>query len=316
MRALFCAAGVPNDVSSEGVEKRCARASLHLQKNKDRAKARFFCYNADLMYISLLAFLFVFSSVVCNLFAATEMNQSRRLLTELRGGDYAHAGDEAAVKMVASKVLKLSPDVKKGPTLDVGCGFGGTANYLYRSHFQSIYGIDVDEAAIDYAKKRYPKIHFRIANAAQITDVFDSDFFSFLYMFNVCYAIEDKQALLKELFTVAKPGALLVIFDYTSKNSSSQMKDLANKPMYPIVIKQLTEECKQTDWTVLKIDDVSSDFITWYQDLLNKLDKNREALSQKFSQADIERVASTFSTLLDQLKSKELGGAVIYLQRQ
>ena len=110
----------------------------------------------------------------------SNMNNARVLLTYLRGGDYAHAGDEEAVNMVALKVLELSPGIQKGHCLDVGSGFGGTANYFQRLSFHSVYGIDIDEAAVIYAKEHYPKAQFLTANVDQVSNIFEPEFFSFI----------------------------------------------------------------------------------------------------------------------------------------
>src|SRR5690348_8068904 len=137
------------------------------------------------------------------------VNPFRRLLTQLRGGDYAHAGDKEAVDMVIARALQLSPEIQEGPCLDVGSGFGGTAAHVADLNFKSVHGIDLDQAAILYAKEQYPKIDFIAADALQASQFYGPATFSFLFMFNVLYAIEDKLALLKELAKVAKPGALL-----------------------------------------------------------------------------------------------------------
>jgi hypothetical protein len=55
----------------------------------------------------------------------------------------------------------------------------------------------------------------------------------------VLYAIEDKPSLLKNLYNIAKPGAILALFDYTTADSSFSLQDLAGKSMYPIVVKDL-----------------------------------------------------------------------------
>lgn len=237
------------------------------------------------------------------------------LLTHLRGGDYAHAGDEEAVNRVAQKALELSPDIQKGPCLDVGSGFGGTAHHFFRLNFHSIYGIDIDEAAVNYAKKHYPEILFQTAPAAQVATIFEPDFFSFIYMFNVLYAIEDKKELLEELFKVAKPGAVLALFDYTTEESSLSLRDLADKPMYPLVLKDLKKSLSESGWEILEVVDLSPQFLTWYEELLNKMEKEEATLSDRFSNEDRRKVKNTFTTIYQWLRTSLLGGAVIYAKK-
>lgn len=68
------------------------------------------------------------------IFSQNALNSKRVLLSQLRGGDYAHPGNEEAIDMILSK---LGANVTKGPTLDVGGGFGGTLNYLKQKGFQN-----------------------------------------------------------------------------------------------------------------------------------------------------------------------------------
>jgi ubiquinone/menaquinone biosynthesis C-methylase UbiE len=246
---------------------------------------------------------------------SNKINSARVLLTHLREGDYAHAGDKEAIHMVVRRVLKLAPDIQNGPCLDVGSGFGGTADYLYRLKFHSIYGIDIDEAAVEYAKKRYQEVQFFAANADQISDVFEPHFFSFIYFFNVLYAIQDKKMILEQCFQVAKPGAILALFDYTTKQPAFHLEDLAGKPMYPIVLNQLAKDLEAIGWEIVDITDLSAHFLIWYQTLLTKMEQEQSALSDRFSQGDILKVKTTFSMIFEWLQTSLLGGAVVYARK-
>lgn len=249
------------------------------------------------------------------LYTRPPINTARQLLCHLRGGDYAHAGDKAAVDMVIERALALSPDIQSGPCLDVGSGFGGTAAYIGQLHFNSIHGIDLDEAAVMYAKEQYPQINFIAGDALKVSESFEQGAFTFLYMFNVSYAIEDKVALLQQLHAVAKSGALLAIFDYTTLQSPLRMNDLAGKPMHPIVVDQFLDDCRKTDWNVIEVKDVTQSYIMWYQDLLEKLERESPALLENYSDSDISRVKKTFTFLLDELKKGQIGGGILYLKK-
>jgi len=243
------------------------------------------------------------------------LNEARLLLAHLRGGDYAHAGDEEAIDLVISKVVEISPQALQGPCLDVGSGFGGTADYLYRLQFSPIFGIDLDEAAVRYAQEHYQQIPFAKGNANQVTEFFDPDYFAFLYLFNVLYAVEDKPSLLATLSEVAKPGAILAIFDYTTTQTALQLLDLAGKPMYPIVISEIKTALKSTGWELIEITDLSQNFLSWYQILLQKLEAESSFLSLRFSESSLTKVRMTFHTIENWLSSSLLGGVVIYAKR-
>lgn len=244
-----------------------------------------------------------------------KVNSARMLLAKLRGGNYAHAGDKEAVDMVIRKVLQMSPEIRNGHCLDVGSGFGGTANDIYEMGFQSIWGIDLDEAAVNYAKKLYPHIHFVHADAASTSQLFEPDFFSFIYLFNVAYAIEDKEALLQSLYKVARPGATLAIFDYSTEQRSFDFKDLAGKAMHPIVLTDLNKSLAESGWQMCETIDVTDQFISWYHTLLEKLEKEHGQLSLQFSEEDISRVRRTFETLTQWLENSLMGGVIILCKK-
>ncbi len=246
-----------------------------------------------------------------------KINKARLLLTELRDGeDYAHAGDREAVDLVLKRVLELNPQAPSGRILDVGSGFGKTAQDFYDAGFKEVYGIDKDEAAVQRAKSRYPKIQFFSADANRITSLFKADFFSLITMFNVIYAIEDKKSLLKDLAFVAKKGGILALFDYTQKKTGALgMKDLAGMPMYPMVLSQLKEELAATGWELIETSDLSKEYIRWYRDLLKELAEQENSLAAKYEESDISRVKATFTTLLSLFEDSTLGGALLFARR-
>ena len=267
-----------------------------------------------LLCLGLLSTLLI---ILCfaNPLPSDKMNTARLLLADLRGGDYAHAGDKEAIDMVLRKVLALSPDIQKGVCLDVGSGSGGTAHYICNLDFHSIYGIDLDHAAVEHAQKHYPQIQFLTANAHDVAKLFNPEAFSFIYLFNVLYAIEDKSSLLKNLYDVAKPGAILALFDYTTEQTPFYLKDLAGKPMHPIVLKELEKNLNDAGWETIEINDLSSHFLVWYRHLLDNIENRQEILSHKFSEADMTKVKVTFSTIYEWLKTSQIGGAAIYARK-
>lgn len=246
-----------------------------------------------------------------------EINSSRVLLTKLRKGDYAHVGDREAIDIVLQKALSFDPKLKNKAVLDVGCGFGGTAQYLYEAGFSRIEGLDLDPAAILYAQNKYPALNFTVGDALHVDKIYSPSYFSFVCLFNIMYAIQDKALLLKKLSAVSKPEAILAIFDYTcEENGAPFLTDLADKPIYPLQSGILQEDLKQAQWDLLDITDMTSDYIRWYRELLKKLSTHAFDLRKEFSAQDVSTVSQIFTMLLSYLEQGILGGAVVYARKQ
>jgi SAM-dependent methyltransferase len=245
--------------------------------------------------------------------AAAQINTSRLMLSQLRGGDYAHPGDEEAIDLVLAKVLSIDPNMAEKKTLDVGCGFGGTAQYFKNKGFKHVEGIDIDAAAIAYAQQKYPDISFTVADASH----FDKGEFSLIYLFNVAYAIKDKVALLRSLASISKSDGILVLFDYAQETeSASEIKDLANKPMYPISFSRIEQSLAETGWEVIETVNMTQQYFDWYAAFNHKLEANVNSLEENFSQEDIAKVRKTFAHILHQLKNKELSGILIIAKKK
>lgn len=245
-------------------------------------------------------------------------NPYRVLLSKLRGGDYAHAGDRAAIDLVLNKALQVNPNIITGPTLDIGSGFGGTAHYLSQNNFKDIDCIDVDSAAIQYAQEHYPHLNCQTGNILQLSKIYPANHFRFVYAFNVLYAIENKRLALQEIANVTASEGIIAIFDYTLLQDTldNPLYDFAGKQMHPLKMSQLKETLQETGWDIVEIQDLTPQFITWYNDFLKKLDYEEPNLLKTFNQEHIDTVRKTFSFLLNYLESKTLGGTVIYAKRK
>ncbi|MBP9692618.1 MAG: methyltransferase domain-containing protein [Alphaproteobacteria bacterium] len=268
-------------------------------------------------YLCLLITLFLMNGLSMST-PDLKINTSRLLLAHLRGGDYAHAGDEEAIDMVVQKSLSFDSSLKNKTVLDVGSGFGGTAYYLYQDGFKDIHGIDLDQPAITYAKEKYPSITFTAGDALGVDQIYSANSFSFISLFNVAYAIQNKAALLTKLSAIAAPGAILAVFDYTQANPipNDPLKDLAGKPMYPLQPDQFKRDLKGAGWEILEVTDMTPHYIRWYKNLLIKLSAEVSLLKKEFSQEDLLKVKESFRLLLNRLKQGILGGIVIYARKQ
>ncbi len=240
-------------------------------------------------------------------------NPQRMLLSHLRGGDHAHVGDAESVHMVIKKALAINNQLQKLPAVDIGCGFGGTAEILTQKGFKTL-GIDHDRSALTYAKKHHPSCSFADIDARAVDKYLRADFFGLITLFNVAYAIKDKQALLKALHTIAAPGSVLVVFDYTHRDTTQPhgLVDFAKQPMHPLVPAVFTHTLDEIGWQLVEQDDLTSYFITSYQALLAKIDEQRSYWETVSSPTVVATVEKTFSQILHLLQRDVLGGAVFY----
>ncbi len=250
------------------------------------------------------------------MFSLSKINNPRLLLAQVREGDFAHAGDREAIDIVLKKVFELIEDGAKSSikVLDVGCGLGGTAAYIKDATSFDIDGIDIDPVAIKHAKSKYNKIRFFECDANNADKKFPEDHFEIIYLFNVFYAIPNQKDSLKTLAAVAKPGALLVIFDYSQNKSASdfELKDLSGKSMRPVNLTLIKDWLVDSGWELIEITDLSVKYEIWYKEFLVKLDAEKEKLLKIFSEEAFSAVYNTFSVLLDSLRSKKISGSVVY----
>lgn len=96
----------------------------------------------------------------------------------------------------------------KGCLLDIGCGYGDLLNHFKKQDFK-LYGIDISSFAIRKAKKMYPYIHFKVADAQR--------FIPFKIKFDAVMAIDVIEHLnnplkaLKNIRSKIKQGGYLFI---------------------------------------------------------------------------------------------------------
>lgn len=246
----------------------------------------------------------------------SQANEGRLLLAKLGGGSYAHPGNKEATDLVFQKILQLSPSIQNGNCLDVGSGFGGTANDIYNFGFKHVYGIDVDKEAISYAQKCYPELQFSCMGAESISNKFPRQFFSLIYLFNVIYNFKDKLAILKNFACVAKEGAILAIYDiHVSQRKDEPLWDLGGNPTYPMQLDSLREDLHASGWEIVEITDLSDQYVIWYRELLQRLSQEHSKLLEEFSEEVIKKVTTIIQPLLLGLENSSLGAAVVYARR-
>jgi SAM-dependent methyltransferase len=148
----------------------------------------------------------------------------KRLLAAVRDGDFAHAGEAAAVRM-GWECMPKRPDQS---CLDAGCGRGGTAALVQSERWGQVVGLDIDSETISSAQSAYPSVKFVAADVIRAGELFPAQF-DIIYAFNAFYAFPDQQAAIAALRLTAKPDAILCLFDYLDRGGFTETP-FAGKP--------------------------------------------------------------------------------------
>lgn len=162
--------------------------------------------------------------------------------------------DQACDNMMAMLVGKFSR--RRGPLLDVGCGLGGTTEYLAR-HFpvDDVHGINVSEYQIEQCRARVPGAHFQVMPAEEMR--FPDAMFDALVSVEAALHFKGRREFLNEARRVLKPGGEIVIADMVFQGEPwAFRKVLAGQECYSDLAsyRALWESCGFED---IVIDDIT-----------------------------------------------------------
>jgi len=196
--------------------------------------------------------------------------EGKQILATLRDGDYAHPGEDEAVALTLDGLV---PDPRHR-VLDVGCGRGGTAEWIRRRGWTQVVGIDRDAEVIGYARQRYPQVQFRDCDVLALPEA-DLGRFDLICLFNSYYAFADQQAALRALRAVSAPGAQLRLFDYAQPTPGPPPTALGAEIGRPVALDRIAGQLADAGWGDPALTDLSARYIDWYQSLLDKLAARR-----------------------------------------
>lgn len=231
----------------------------------------------------------------------------KNLVAFLRESDYAHAGEEDAIVMSLHNVAKN----KEQLVLDVGCGLGGTAQFIQQHGWGKVVGIDIEAEAIEYANKKYPEIEFYQSDVVNVPEVIKDKKFDLICMFNAFYAFSDHLTALKALRKVARENAKIIIFDYMdfSDGKCSFIKEAFVSPIHP----ENTRKTLQTaGWDGIKLEDITPYYIKWYKNLLAKLAKNKDGAIERYGKEYYTYAWTRYNDFVKNFEAGNIGGAIVY----
>jgi 2-polyprenyl-3-methyl-5-hydroxy-6-metoxy-1,4-benzoquinol methylase len=100
--------------------------------------------------------------------------------------------------------------------LEVGCGAGFSVKYLDKPYAEYV-GVDYSKGLIDYAKQynSSPKAQFICAN---IKEYLPEEKFDVIFMIGVLHHFDDMQGILAHIFSLLKPGGVVVANEPQASN--------------------------------------------------------------------------------------------------
>lgn len=241
----------------------------------------------------------------------------KKLVSFLRKGDFAHAGEQQAIDLVLEDC-----DIKpKHLVLDVGCGLGGTAAYIQQLYNCTMYGLDIEKEAIEFAKKKYPNCHFYTADVAKADIAMHPIEFDFILAFNAFYAFPNQQVALSSLAKIAHPNTVLTLFDYSDLTHNKKDNPLycsgrgIQSPFLPINPDNIEDILEETGWKLEQLIDISDNYLQWYSELLEKLHCNKQYIIEEYGEAVYIKADKTYTSIYSSLKEKTSGGISVYAKK-
>jgi ubiquinone/menaquinone biosynthesis C-methylase UbiE len=232
--------------------------------------------------------------------------EGKRILALIRDGDYAHAGEEEAIE----RAFRSIPKSANRWMLDVGCGRGGSADYLRRQGWGHVEGIDRDADSIEYARATFPQIGFHVCDVLDVPRTVARNF-DIICMLNAFYAFTEQRDALAALRKVAKSGAQLVIFDYTVGEKSLG----ANRPdlmPHAIQLSGIAAMLREAGWKPGAVEDLSADYARWYATFVDRISRKRAEIENIGGADWYNFVLSMYSGLRGVIEQGGLGGAILH----
>ncbi len=233
----------------------------------------------------------------------------KKILSMVRNGDYAHPGEESAIDLVLKNISKNQSNT----ILDVGCGRGGTADYIYNHGWGKVTAFDIDAESIKYAQDNFPQVNFFTSGIDELNQKLTKEF-DIITLFTVFYALKQQKNVLISLNKVIKPKGNLIIFDYTDltdNDASLQFHEDKDQVWQPIKIKEIKELFADTGWKITKIQDISNKFDQWYMDLVDKIEQKKDQIINYAGNTWYTFVFNFYSNMLKSIKQRKLGGVII-----
>jgi phosphoethanolamine N-methyltransferase len=207
----------------------------------------------------------------------------------------------------STKVIFKENRIPKGAkVLDVGCGIGGPAKFLYDTFNADVLGVDLASNCIRIATKRYesnPNLNFIVADA--LVHPFEDNSFDLIYSRDVILHIASKDKLFSRLFAATKPGGGLIMTDYCCGPQDlwdDEFKAYVAQRGYTLVtVDQYKSILEKAGWIVERADDKTE----WFKEILltekDRAIKNKSEFLEKFSQDEFDQLMDGWDSKLTRI---------------
>jgi len=249
------------------------------------------------------------------MFQATT-REKEKLLGFLRNGNYVHPGEEDAIDLIFSDV----PKNPKRRILDIGCGIGGTANYIHASGYGQVVGVDRNSGVIQEAKSQYPNVEFRCCDALDIEQEFKGEQFDLVCMINSFFYMEKQDVVLEKIHALLQPEGIVKIFEYTDRTKGEKkltlLGDQDESNFSPIRMDTLPSLFKTPYFSVHTATELNAEYEKWYTELYEKIEKNKADILSKFSVGSYMWAESIFRGILSDIKANDMGGCILTIKKE
>lgn len=233
--------------------------------------------------------------------------QGKSILALVRGGDYAHPGEENAIAALAKTLQRTGVH----RLLDVGCGRGGTADWFHRHGWGTVVGVDIDDESLEYARKRYPQVEFVHLDVVDLKRL-DQDPFDLAYLFNSFYAFPDQARALHAIRAACRAGARLLIYDYTRPGAATAPREqLGLEIGRPVIVEQIGAWMSESGWRPVSTEDWTDRYVASYSHLLQRFESKRAEIIGMAGEDWYQHVTTWYGALRQALATGALGAAAL-----
>jgi SAM-dependent methyltransferase len=248
--------------------------------------------------------------------ATLNMNSplGKAILAAIRGGDYAHPGEEECIELLWSGL----PHWPNQSVLDAGCGRAGTALFVQQHGWGRVTGFDLDAESVAAAQAAHPELRLRscdVLAAPAVLGPLQPEGFEVIFMLSSYYAFPDQPAALRALRSLARPGARLAILDYTDADgrfATSSPGATRLNYWHPVRPAALPAELATAGWRLDSTQDLTPNFRRWYAEFPQKIAARRAALDAQFGAVNVDFVHAYYADLLDGIVAGHIGGLLGY----